>query len=169
MGKQSPEPKASRPHIPDYGIPTDAEGLLPWSHVTERMQVSINYWISTADPNGQPHATPVWGVWLEDTLYFDGSPKTRRGRDLAANPKISVHLEDGSETVILEGQAHELRQAPLDLREKLAAAYSVKYAERGYAPGPETWQAGGLYQFKPHLAFAWTKFPQDTTRWHFMH
>ena len=103
MALDSTQPKPSRPHIPDYGIPNDDDGMLPWSHVVQRMQDAVNYWISTANNDGQPHATPVWGVWFEGKFYFDGSPKTRRGRDLAGNPLVSIHLEDGTAAVILEG------------------------------------------------------------------
>jgi hypothetical protein len=161
------EPKSSRPQIPDYGIPTTEEGMLPWSYMQDRMREAINYWVSTASLNGQPHATPVWGIWLEDILYFDGSPRTRRGRDLAANPRVSIHLEDGTRAVMLEGNAVELTRPALSLRQTLSAAYTQKYAERGYSPGPETWESGGLYRFEPRVAFAWTQFPADTTRWHF--
>ena len=35
------EPVASRPRVPeDYGVPTTTEGLLPWSHVVERLTAS---------------------------------------------------------------------------------------------------------------------------------
>ena len=142
--------------------------MLPWSHVCERMGNSPNYWISTAALNGRPHTTPVWGVWLDDTLYFDGSPETRRGRDIASNPAISVHLESGDDVVILEGEAEQIRgvERP-DLVLKLAAAYSAKYAAKGYEPTPDTWDEGGLYVLRPRIAFAWTKFPDDATRWYF--
>lgn len=167
MEEQRKTPRASRPHIPEYGIPSGEEGMLPWSHVQERMRSAINYWVSTVSPAGQPHATPVWGVWLQDRLYFDGSPQTRRGRDLAKNPRVSVHLEDGQQAVLLEGEAHEIKQPPFDLRKRLSEAYTQKYAERGYSPEPDTWQAGGLYLFTPQVAFAWTRFPDDATRWRF--
>lgn len=167
MEKATRQPDPSRPHVPGYGIPGTEEGMLPWSYVQERMQAALNYWISTANAKGQPHATPVWGVWVEDTLYFDGSPKTRRGREMAANPLVSVHLEDGSQVVILEGKVHELKQSPLELRQKVAAEYTAKYSQRGYSPDPGTWEQGGLYAFHPQLVFAWTQFPQDTTRWQF--
>ncbi len=59
------EPKPSRPHIPEYGIPESEEGMLAWSYVCERMAQARNYWISTTSPEGQPHGTPVWGVGLD--------------------------------------------------------------------------------------------------------
>src|SRR5687768_3182446 len=78
------EPRASRPQIPaDYGIPKSKKGLLPWSHVTERMTRAMHYWVCTISPDGHPHAMPVDGLWLDDRLYFGGSPQTRRNRNLA--------------------------------------------------------------------------------------
>ena len=161
------QPIASRPEVPGYGIPESDEGLLPWSAVVERLQTALNYWIATVDPKGRPHATPVWGVWLEGVLYFDGSPQTRRGRNLATNPAVVVHLESGDQVIILQGEAYELRAAPLDLRQKLAAAYTAKYVGKGYVAEPDNWKSGGLYSVNLRQAFAWTHFPQDATRWRF--
>jgi hypothetical protein len=166
--RESVGPTPGRPHLPrDYGVPTSGEGLLPWSHATERLERAVNYWVGTTRPDGRPHATPIWGVWLDGTLYFDGSPETRRGRNLAANPSVVVHLESGSDVVILEGAAHQIAGPDRLLALRLAEAYSAKYAALGYAPGPDTWNAGGLYAVRPHTAFAWTSFPQDMTRWRF--
>ena len=159
--------EAGRPYIPEYGIPADTKNLLPWSHVEQRMSGSLHYWVSTVSPQNRPHSTPLWGVWLEGCLYFDGSPRTRRGRNLAANPAVSVTLEDGRDVVILEGEAFQIIDPPFELAEKLAGAYTDKYRELGYAPEPDTWKTGGLYRLKVRLAFAWTDFPKDTTRWVF--
>ncbi len=167
MDQNQNEPEASRPYIPGYGIPETREGMLPWSYVQERLREAQNYWISTSNAKGKPHATPVWAVWRDDVLYFDGGPDTRRGRDMAVNPFIAVHLEDGSRVVILEGMVRELTRPPLDLREYLAKEYARKYSGMGYEPTPETWENGGLYAFRPNLVLAWTEFPKDTTRWQF--
>src|SRR5262245_16381655 len=102
-------PAASRPHMPGYGVAKDKTGLLPWSHVTERMDEAQNYWICTVSLDGRPHATPVWGLWVDDRLYFGGSPQTRRNRNLAENPAVCVHLESGSDVIILHGDAYLLR------------------------------------------------------------
>lgn len=165
--QKSAQLHASRPHIPGYGIPETEEGMLAWSHVETRLEESMNYWIGTVDEQGRPHATPVWGVWMDGALYFDGSPKTRRGRNLAINPSIVIHLEDGTKAVILQGEALELKSSPLELRQKLANRYSAKYGEMGYKPDPEFWVTGGLWTVKVHTAFAWTEFPKDATRWTF--
>ena len=160
-------PEPSRPYVPDYGIPESEEGMLPWSHVLGRLTESLHYWVCTVDAGGRPHATPVWGVVLDGTLYFDGSPETRRGRNMAANPAVSVHLESGTDVVILHGEAREIHGAGQDFYVRLAASYSSKYKSLGYDPSPDTWAIGGLYSVAPRTAFAWTSFPEDATRWRF--
>jgi hypothetical protein len=163
-----PHPQSTRPYVKDYGIPDTPEGLLPWSYAVARLSVAKNYWVCSVRPNGRPHAVPVWGVWMDDTWYFDGSPETRRMRNLRANPAANVHLEDGSQVISLEGNVSAMPiPPPRELVERIAADYRRKYGEMGYAPAADQWNAGGLYVFKPTLAFGWTKFPQDCTRWVF--
>ncbi len=158
---------SSRPHVPGYGIPRGAEGMLPWRHAEQRLTDAIHYWVCTTGPGGRPHSTPVWGVMLEGRLYFDGSPKTRRGRNLASNPAVSVHLESGVDVVIVHGDAREVHGADRGFYVRLSKAYSAKYSALGYDPGPDTWATGGLYAVTPRTAFAWTSFPDDATRWRF--
>lgn len=157
-------PKASRPYIPGYGIPKHNKGLLPWSHVTERMTEARHYWVSTVSPDGRPHATPVDGLWLDDRFYFGGSPQTRRNRNLAANPAVCIHLEGAMDVVILHGDARELRAPDLSLATRLSEASVKKY---GFGPKPKDFEAGGTYVVRPRLVLAWKQFPKDATRWQF--
>ncbi|MFN7948344.1 MAG: pyridoxamine 5'-phosphate oxidase family protein [Blastocatellia bacterium] len=163
---QTSGPLVSRPVMPkDYGIPKDKKGLLPWSHVTERMQAAKVYWVCTVSPDGHPHATPVDGVWVDDRLYFGGSPRTRRHRNLAANPAACIHLESGSDVVILHGEARELHAPARTLTTRLAAASKEKY---GYAFTPEQYETmPGVLEFSPRLVLAWKEFPKDVTRFQF--
>jgi nitroimidazol reductase NimA-like FMN-containing flavoprotein (pyridoxamine 5'-phosphate oxidase superfamily) len=148
-----------------YGVPENNKGLLPWSHIQERMSQARNYWISTTRPDSRPHATPVWGCWLDDVLYIEGGPDTRRGRNLAANPAVAVHLESGDEVVILEGEAQTIPHPDATLVPRLVEGFSRKYA--GYKPNPEMWEGAGLYAIRPRVVIAWTQFPKDATRWKF--
>lgn len=162
-------PKAELPHFPEGYISGEGgQEKLSWEYVQQRMQAARNYWIATASPMGKPAATPVWGVWLDDRLYFDGSPETRRGRNIAANPQVAVHLESGDQALMLEGEARIYSLPPeRDLAERIAAAYSEKYAQDGYAPEPGQWDEGGLFEFVPAKVIAWTNFVKDPTRWRF--
>src|SRR5215468_9236087 len=119
LANRATEPKASRPHMPGYGVPKDKKGLLPWSHVTERMAEAQNYWVCTVSSDEQPHATPVWGLWVDDRLYFGGSPNTRRNRNLAGNPAVCIHLESASDVIILHGDAQQLRSPDRALVDQL--------------------------------------------------
>ena len=163
------QPEASRPVNPDgYGIPETVHGVLPWSFVDEEMSLVKNYWVSTTRPDGRPHAMPVWGVWWQRRFYFVGSPLTRRARNLVHNPAVVVHTESGDRVVIMEGEALAVEKPYGDLAVVLSRQFSAKYAFSGYQLGPDQWDEGGLYEKKPGKVFAWTRFPEDTTRWIFL-
>lgn len=165
------EPTPGRPHMPPgYINPEMVGAMLPWSAARMRWERAKVYWICSVRPDGRPHISPVWGVWVDDMLFFDGSPETRRMRNIAANPHIAVHLDsgpDGNEAFMIEGRAHAVQQPERALTERLAAAYRAKYAADGYAPEPTQWDEGGLYAMQPHVALGWTSFLKDPTRWQF--
>ena len=151
------QPEASRPHIPDYGLPTTTDGLLDWSHVVERLTRSRHYWIGTSRA-GTPHVVPVWGVVVDGILHFGGGPRTRWALTLKENPRVAVHLEDGEQAVILEGTVSPITDAADPRMERIDDAYEVKYDMRH---GPTVWVV------QPTLALAWTDFTKDATRWRF--
>ena len=74
---------------------------LPWTWATERLTGARNYWIATTRPDGKPHSRPVWGVWLDNAFYF--STGSLAAPNLVSRPAITVHLESGSQVVIIEG------------------------------------------------------------------
>ena len=157
-----PTPVASRPRFPkEYGVPSHSKGLLPWSHVLERLTKAEQYWICTVNAGGRPHATPVDGVWLNDCLYFGGSPEARWMRNLAANAAMCVHLENAMDVVMLEGDA---RVEPVDhaFARKLAEVSNKKY---GYGAQPEQYEKNGVLTFRPRVVFAWKSLGKDATRW----
>jgi nitroimidazol reductase NimA-like FMN-containing flavoprotein (pyridoxamine 5'-phosphate oxidase superfamily) len=162
------EPRADRPQMPEgYGVPESAEGLLPWSFARAILDSALLYWVGTTRPDGRPHAVPIWGVWLDDAFWFEGGPDTRRGRNLATNPAIAVHVERGDDVVIVEGNAQHLAHPAPALATRLADAFGTKYEPKNYRPDPASWDEGGLYCVEPHVVLAWSHFPADCTRWHF--
>ena len=164
------EPRADRPRMPEgYGIPQGDEGLLPWSWARERLEQAPLYWLGTTRPDGRPHAMPIWGAWVDDAFYFEGGPDTRRGRNLAANPAIVVHVERGDDVVIVEGEARDVRPDAV-LAARVAEAFGVKYLPKyDSRPDPASWDEGGLYVVHPHVVFGWGQFPTTATRWRFPH
>ncbi len=154
----SKTPKASRPHVPGYGIPESLDGILPWSWVESRMRSPKNYWVATVRPDGRPHSVPVWGVWVEGILYFGGGPDTVWSRNLAASPQVVVHLESGDEVVIFEGTVDRINDPDHPKVSQLDDAYEKKYNMRHGTP---------FWILQPRVVFAWSKYPDDTTRFKF--
>lgn len=157
----SAEPR--RAHLPpEYGLPADAPQL-PWSYVDERMTAAKHYWVATISPDGSPCVRPVDGIWIDGRLYFGGSPESKWRRNIAADPRISVNLEDGDEAVILEGKADVVRP-DRSTAEKLAEVSNAKY---GYGQKPEDYEADAFLEFNPQRALAWKLLFKDATRWTF--
>jgi len=160
--------ETSRPDAPGYFDPSDeGEGLLDWSAVEQRLVSARNYWVSTASPSGAPHAMPVWGVWLEDGFLFSTGPRTRKARNLAANPRAVVHLESGAQVVVVNGIARQVFDA--DLIGAFVSAFNPRY---GWNFTAADLRSGGLFEVRPLEAFAWlgdegSDFSATGTRWVF--
>ena len=108
---------------------------------------------------------PVWGVWLDETFYFGTGRDSVKGRNLARNPAVSVHLESGDDVVILEGVVEEVTE-----RARLRHIYEVygqKYNLDMSASAEEG--AGPTYVLRPALGFTWLEkdFPNTATRFVF--
>jgi PPOX class probable F420-dependent enzyme len=160
-GDQSEPGMRSRPYAPGYGIPSHSLGMLSWDHVEERVAEARNYWVATVGPDGRPHATPVWGRWVDRAFYFGVGPRTRKARNLARNPNVAVHLESGEDVVILEGVAEVVTDPDPGLVERLFSSSSAKY-------GTGSRDVAGSYVVRPRVAFAWTEgAPSTFTRWVF--
>src|SRR4051812_31046828 len=125
------EPRAVAPRIDaGYGVPRDGSGAeqLPWRTSVERLEQARSYWICTTRADGRPHAAPVWGLWLDDALWFSTGRRSLKARNLARDPSVVVHLESAEEVVILEGEAQEERDARA--LERFRDAYEPKYGLR---------------------------------------
>ena len=154
-------PKASRPHMPGYGIAETSKGLLPWSWARQRLEKSHNYWISTVRPDGSPHTMIVWGLWLDGAIHFSTGGESRKARNLKANPRCVVCSEKANEAVVVEGVVEVSND--LKLRKRFAGLYQKKYK----------WDmstfADPVYIFRPHVAFGLYEkdFMGKATRWQF--
>ncbi len=157
------QPQATRPYFPE-GYLENPKGMVPWGYIEQRLTAAKNYWICSVRPNGKPHAIPVWAVWVDGCIYFDGSPETRHAQNIARNPNVAVHLESGDDVLIVEGTVQILKTAAPGLGKKLAQAYTTKYVDEGYSPQPDQWDNGGLFQVRPQMVLAWTKFTDDPTK-----
>lgn len=131
--------------------------MLDWGWAEERLTRARNYWIGTTDDDGAPAAAPVWGVWFEGAVYFGTNPRSRKGKNLARDPRVVIHLESGDEVVTLHGQI-ERETLPLEALD----AYASKY---DYRPAVTE----GWFVLRPRLAVAWVErdYPKTATRFDF--
>jgi len=163
-----PAPIAERPRMPsDYGMPQTTDGLLPYERLDERLREARVYWVGTAGADGRPAVRPVDGLWVDGVLYVGGSPETRWVRNLEANSRASVHLDDGYDAAILEGDAEPLHDGvDRALAERLAVESNRKYPQYGMTA--ESYERGPAgFAIRPRIGLAWKDFPKDLTRYRF--
>jgi Pyridoxamine 5'-phosphate oxidase len=154
------QPTRRRPGFREqYRIAEEPEGMVDWSWADERLGASRNYWIVTADEDGRPRAVPVWGLWFDDSVVFSSHPQSRKGRNLARDPRVVIHLESGDDVVILEGEVE-----PAESTEEIAAAYESKYDWK-----PDVGSSEGWFRLRPSRAYSWTEtdYPESPTRFEF--
>jgi hypothetical protein len=109
---------------------------------------------------------PVWGVWLDARLWFSSGLRSRKARNLAADPRCTLTTDDARDPVVLEGVAQRATAG-----EELAAflaAVDAKYAAGLTAEFLDP-AVNGTYAVRPVRAFALRgeDFAGSPTRWWF--
>ena len=117
---------------------------LPWRWVDDELTRAGTYWVVPAPSGGHPHPRPVWGVWLGRRLLLSVGSKVVT-RQLADGAAVTVHLESGTDVVVVEGRVRGTEAGPDAL-----AAYDAKY----------TWHydvadLGPLTVVLPEVVLAW--------------
>jgi hypothetical protein len=158
-----------------YGSPA-----IPWTRARSQLQQRDfhggrgTYWLSTTCPDGRPHAAGVLGVWIDDTLYFASGARTRKSRNLEANPHCAVAASLPDLDVVIEGTARRVTdRATLEM---IAAEFGQRgwpatvsgdtlTASFGAPSAPPPWY---LYAVNPVTAFGVaTDGVPGATRWKF--
>jgi len=129
-------------------------------------------WLTTINPDGSPHVTPIGGTQLDGAWYFTSGPGTRKSRNLAADPRCVISVATQPFDLVLEGSAErvtdhdELRSVADEYNlggwpaqvdgDALTAEYSAPSA------GPPPWY---VYKIKQATVFAFgTAEPYGATR-----
>ena len=132
-----------------------ADATMSWAEVSERLAAARTYWLDTTLPSGAPHAAPVWGVVTGGTLYLYTERSTVKARNLAANPRVVIHLESGEDVLIVRGTAEDL--GPPAQVPAVVKALSAKYTraeDRPYLPAADP-DFDVVYAIRPRSAMAW--------------
>ena len=134
-----------------------------------RLRTAMNYWIATTRRDGRPLSAPVWGVWLEDGLWF--GTMGQKVRNLAALPYAVVHLDSADDLVMVEGPVEAVRDRA---RLQVAAdAFRAKYVDGEEGEPFDVFPVLGddpvLYHVIPEIGHAWLEgaFLSHQARWRF--
>ena len=94
-----------------------ADGLPPvdWAAVAAKLDAgsapaqearnSRTTWLTTINEDGGPHVTPVGALWLDGTFWFQTGAGTRKGRNVARDPRCSIAVSVRDADVVIEGDA----------------------------------------------------------------
>ena len=133
-------------------------------------------WIATIDADGSPHVTGIGSGWLDGAFIFETGRTSRKGRNLARDPRCTISLALEEFDIVVEGEA-ELVTDP-----ELVAEVARLYNEDGWpaevdesgtaltapfsAPsaGPPPWH---VYRVVPKTAMVLSIEPGGATRFDF--
>lgn len=111
-----------------------ADGLPPvdWRDVVEKLEAGSapapdghnarTTWLSTINEDGSPHVTAVGALWLDGSFWFQTGPGTRKGRNVAHDPRCSIAVSVRDADVVVEGKA--ARETDPATLERLARAWA---------------------------------------------
>src|SRR5258706_861310 len=98
-----------------YGSP-----LLDWGHIRTRLDQGLSQapgtggpnrhtcWLATINPDGSPHVTGVGAIWVDDAFWFETGETTRKGKNLAADPRCVLSVAGDDFDLVVEGDAHKV-------------------------------------------------------------
>jgi nitroimidazol reductase NimA-like FMN-containing flavoprotein (pyridoxamine 5'-phosphate oxidase superfamily) len=96
-----------------------------WREVSATIEAHETYLVTTVGPCGEPHVTPVLGLWIGERLYFNSADAARKARNLARNPHVAVSVVTEDADFIVRGSAAPI----LDVArlEDIARSFPEKY------------------------------------------
>lgn len=103
--------------------------------VRDRLAQEKNVWLCTVRPDGSPHVTPVWFVFLRGSWWIGTDEGSVKVRNIEKFSRVSLALEDGRLPVVAEGEAVLHRGL---FPEEITDAFAAKYGwdvSAPYTPG----------------------------------
>jgi len=107
------------------------------AHAVRRLERDLILWLTTVTSEGQPQASPVWFLWVDDEILLYSRADTPRPANIRANPRVSANFEGdgaGGDIVSIEGDARITREraALADVPPQYLAKHAEKLAAYGW-------------------------------------
>ena len=163
--------------------------LLDWSRIETRLNAGLSQapgtggpdrhtcWLATINPDGSPHVTGIGALWANGSFWFETGQRTRKGRNLARDPRCTLSVATQEFDLVVAGQATLVTDPATvaDLAARWAAeGWPARVDDTGVAltaefsapsAGPPPWH---VYRLAPRTATALgTVEPGGATRWRF--
>src|SRR5215470_13759234 len=167
-----------------YGSPA-----LEWPRIESRLERGVpqapgaggpgrhTCWLATVNQDGSPHITGVGALWFGGAFWFQTGERTRKGRNLARDPRCTLSVATEEFDLVVEGEAHRTTdpQTVAELAGRWAdEGWPARVDESGQAltaeysapsAGPPPWS---VYRLTARTATALgTVEPFGATRWRF--
>jgi Pyridoxamine 5'-phosphate oxidase len=162
-----------------YGLP-----LVDWQRVEARLDRGLDeattgtrWWLATTNGDGSPHMTGLGALWVSGAFYFTTGEKTRKGRNLARNPRCALSVGTEEFDLVVDGDAVLVDDPDVvaDMAARWAAggwpagvdATGIALTAEYSAPsaGPPPWR---VYRIAPRQAtVVLAAAPGGATRWRF--
>jgi hypothetical protein len=144
--------------------------MLSWREAERVLETGRYVWLGTRDEDGGPHLVQQWGVWIDDTLYFEGSDRTRWARNLARDPRLAFGTQDGDRAVYGKAVVDVVRGIDAKLAARIAKRYTAKYGRAfKYRPTADQYANGSVFRARPTklIAFDVKRFETSAARFTF--
>lgn len=89
------------------------------------------FWLATIDADGRPHVAGIGGFWRERSIWFSTGPSSRKGRNLARDPRCTLAVAGPGFDLVVEGEAQRVTDPDA------VASYAQEAAEGGWPAEPD--------------------------------
>jgi hypothetical protein len=120
----------------------EADGLpaVDWDAVAEKLDAgsspepgalnSRTTWLCTVNEDGSPHVTAVGALWVDGAFWFQ-TGATRKGRNVARDPRCSLAVSVRDADIVVEGDAVPVTDAGA------VARIAQAWADQGWPAEPD--------------------------------
>ena len=144
--------------------------MLTWASVDRMLRAARYLWISTTGADGAPHLVEQWCAWVDNTLYFEGSDRTRWARNLARDPRLAFGFQVGDHAAYGQAVVDVAPGVERAVAARIARQYAAKYgSDFDYRPPVELYVNGPVFRARPTkvIAFDVRRFNTSATRFTF--
>jgi PPOX class probable F420-dependent enzyme len=104
--------------------------------------------LATALPDGSPHSIPIWAILEDGRIAFFTQSKSRKARNLAADPRIALSLVDGDNPY----RNAQIRGRVVEVVEGEPALEVIDRISQHYIGAPFPMRSGTVYWIEPETA-----------------